>query len=56
MSLSAHVEGFDHPNDPDVSIQFTTERASGANHHTCIDLSQEEAETLLVELQGVVER
>lgn len=55
MNFTTHVEGFDHPNDPDVAIQFTTERASGDNHHTCIDLSQEEAEKLLVELRGVVD-
>lgn len=55
MSFSTIVEGFDHPDDPDVAIQFTTKRETGMNSHTCIDLTQEEAEKLLVELQGVVE-
>lgn len=49
MSLTTHVEALDYPNDSDVAIQFTNEQL-----HHCIDLTQEEAETLLVELQGVV--
>lgn len=55
MSLTIHVEEFDHPNDPDVGIQITTKREDDMNYHTCIDLSQDEADQLLTLLRGVVE-
>lgn len=51
MNLTIHVEGFDHPNDPAVSIQFTDEQL-----HQCIELSEEEAERLLTELRGVIKQ
>lgn len=47
---STHVERLHHPDEPDVSIQFT-----GENLHTCLGLSHDEAEQLLDDLQGVVE-
>lgn len=49
MSLTIHVEAFNHPDEPDVAIQFTSDQL----HHS-IALDDDDAESLIADLHEAI--